>query len=162
MERKRLRMEEVVGLNVKARRSRRDWSQGRLREALEEQGVRLSRATIAQLESGTRPVSVSELLALGLALGVAPHVLLYPPSGADIERPNGEVLYGPHLSDWLLAPDNHDLTGAGEIERNAWLDGVRDRLTEEQWEGLSQPPRRRYLPDLDEEQQVTEDERSGG
>jgi transcriptional regulator with XRE-family HTH domain len=142
MERKRLRMEEVVGLNTKARRSRRDWSQGRLREALEEQGVRLSRATIAQLESGTRPISVSELLALGLALEVAPHLLLYPPSGADILRPNHEVLYGPDLSDWVLAPDNHELTGVGEIERNAWLDGVRDRLTEEQWQALSQSQRR--------------------
>lgn len=130
-------MEEVVGLNVKARRGRRDWSQGRLREALEEQGVRLSRATVAQLESGTRPISVSELLALGLALGVAPHILLYPASGADILRPNGEVLSAPEFSDWVLAPDHHSLTQPGEIERYAWLDGVRDRLTEDEWAGLS-------------------------
>src|SRR5438105_3343021 len=74
-------MTQVVGRNVREHRTRQRLSQDQLRVALGSRGIKLSRPTVAQLEAGKRPISVDEILALGLALGIAPHLLMYPPAG---------------------------------------------------------------------------------
>jgi transcriptional regulator with XRE-family HTH domain len=126
-------MAQVVGSNVGRLRGFKDWSQEMLRVRLAEFGISVSRPTIAQLEAGKRPISVDELLALGLALNVAPHLLLYPPRDTDVvtTKEGGDRFQGFLIADWLWNPDVHPFT-KGEAERRWWFDSLDlDRLSEE-------------------------------
>jgi hypothetical protein len=62
----------VAGLYILQRRDRVACGQGATK------GLPLSRSTINQLELGKRGISVDDLVTIGEALGVPPHVLLYP------------------------------------------------------------------------------------
>lgn len=122
VERDRLTMSEVVGQNVRAVRERLEWSQEEMRRHLSSYGLVVSRPTIAQLESGKRPISVDDLHSLARCLGVAPHLLLYPP-------PDSEVICGdhvtaaPNLARWLWDPESSMLTSApSTYERKSYLD----------------------------------------
>lgn len=98
-------MTQVVGQNVREFRLFRHLSQEQLTVGLAEQGIALSRPTIAQLESGKRPLSIDELLALGLTLGVAPHLFLYPPRGVRVGVNEEHSLQGWLVGGWLWDPD---------------------------------------------------------
>lgn len=67
----------VVAKRVRELRRRREWSAERLAEELTKLGIEWNRGVVTKLETGRREsVSVAELLALALALDVAPVNLL--------------------------------------------------------------------------------------
>jgi transcriptional regulator with XRE-family HTH domain len=130
-ERKRMTMTEVVGANVRRLRADRGWSQDLLRGLLEDFGVKLSRPTIAQLENGKRPLPVDELLALGLALGIAPHLLLYPPAWSDVAVTDDLALPGPALAAWLWTPDTMPPTAPDVSEQRMYSEAMTELLENE-------------------------------
>jgi transcriptional regulator with XRE-family HTH domain len=96
-------MSGVVGTNVRAARQARGWTQDRLVLEISRRGGSISKSSLTRIEPGDatgtqKSVSVDELVQLGLALGVAPLVLLCPPPGVDIAAPKGEAL----LDDYSL------------------------------------------------------------
>jgi hypothetical protein len=128
-----LTMNEIVGYNVRRIREALMWSQQRLRDELEDAGgISWSRATVAQTELGKRPITVNELLALALVLGVAPHLLLYPPPGTDVMF-GRVVAQGEWLADLLWDPDQSDWTRFPESEQRRWIlsSNLLDRLDPE-------------------------------
>lgn len=120
-----LTMTAIVGANVRQAREDLGWSQQELVDRLAEIGVNWSRPTVAQLELGKRGTTVDDLMAVALALEVAPHVLLYPPAGADVDVA-GEALPGPDLANWLFQPDQSPYSGEVErSERSVWFASAR-------------------------------------
>jgi transcriptional regulator with XRE-family HTH domain len=117
MERRRLTMTEVVGENVRRIRLSRRLSQEQLRVGLAERGIEWSRPTVAQMELGKRPLSVDELLVVALTLGVAPHLLLYPPPRTNVGISDKHALPNWVIAGWLFDPDDHGLSEAREVER---------------------------------------------
>ncbi len=98
-----------VGLRVREVRTRRKLTQQQLAEEMTTYGERWSQSICAQAEAGKRPISVAELLALGMALDVAPHLLLYPLPEADVQV--GETSVSSlMLTRWLWRPDRHPWT----------------------------------------------------
>lgn len=117
-----LTLNAIVGANVRHARERLGWSQEDLASRLAEVGVAWSRPTVAQLELGKRGTTVDDLLVVALAVGVAPHVLLYPPAGVDVGVAGDGVLPGPDLAHWLWAPDDSPYTEPENeaTERETW------------------------------------------
>ena len=70
----------AFGGRVKEARSRRDLSQVALAEMMTSAGYPMHHTTVAKLEAGTRPTSVSEVFALSAILGVRPADLLGEPA----------------------------------------------------------------------------------
>jgi transcriptional regulator with XRE-family HTH domain len=69
----------VIAARVRALRKDRGWSAERLADAMREVGVPFDKTVVANLETGRRRfVTVQELLALAVVLGVAPTHLLVP------------------------------------------------------------------------------------
>lgn len=69
----------TIGFRVKELRGRRGWTAAQLGAELHKRGTNWDRFAVANLESGKRQnVTVQELLALALALDVAPVNLLVP------------------------------------------------------------------------------------
>jgi transcriptional regulator with XRE-family HTH domain len=73
-------LDAVIATNVRARRAAARLRQPDLAKAMVRLGESAwnSEATVSKVEGGKRPVSVSELVALGLALGATPDELLDP------------------------------------------------------------------------------------
>jgi transcriptional regulator with XRE-family HTH domain len=73
-----------VGRKIAQRRQERGWSQGDLAKRL---ATALGRArdpsAISRAESGQRPLTVTELTAIAMVLGVGPADLLFPPQPVD-------------------------------------------------------------------------------
>ncbi len=69
---------KLLGKRVRAVRSRKDWSQQRLADEMELLGVPMDRSAVAKVETGARGVSIDEVFAFALALGVSPTALLVP------------------------------------------------------------------------------------
>jgi len=135
-------MTSVVAENVRGLRQRMGWTQDRLRQRLAEVGVRLSRPTVVALEQGKRSIDVSELLGLGLALGVAPHLLLYPHAGVDVvaaDDPSAPRYAGSEVADWLWDPDPNELSTAGLSERVEWheMAGIPERASSDVYQVLA-------------------------
>jgi transcriptional regulator with XRE-family HTH domain len=61
---------EKFGDVVREARERRDWSQRRLAELLDEAGVRLDPSAITRIERGTRDVKLREATAIASVLGI--------------------------------------------------------------------------------------------
>jgi transcriptional regulator with XRE-family HTH domain len=142
-------MTQVVAENVRRVRTQKGWSQEELRHRLGAVGRLVSRATVAAFESGDRSIGVSDLLALGLALGVAPHVLLYPQPRTTVlvnPEPNPKYeAYGARvIADWLWDPDGHELSTAGISEWTVWFASadVGDRVAPEDLKELTRKVRR--------------------
>jgi transcriptional regulator with XRE-family HTH domain len=141
-------MNQVVAGNVQRLRRRLGLTQEELRYRLDEQGVRVSRPTVVALEHGKRAIDVSELLALGAALGVAPHLLLYPRADEDVvaaDHPDARRFAGAEIADWIWDPDSHELSTAGFSEGTEWheLAGIPMRASAEDYRILSQLVRAR-------------------
>lgn len=70
---------ETIAQRVKELRARRGWTAAQLGKEMEKYGPRWDRFAVANLETGKRKnVTVSELMALALALDVAPTHLIIP------------------------------------------------------------------------------------
>lgn len=83
----------AIGERTKKLRRRKDWTAAELGKRMTELGVPWDRSIIANLENGRRKsVTVAELLALSIALDVAPVHLLIPPD-AGRYRPAPAVEY---------------------------------------------------------------------
>lgn len=136
MVQRKLTMSGIVGENIRRARAALGWSQQALAERLAEVGEPWSRATIAQLELGKRGATVDDLVVLALALGVAPHVLLYPPAGVDVAVAD-DVLPGPDLAHWIWSPDLSPYTDPEhepQTERSVWFASARvaEGMTDEE------------------------------
>jgi transcriptional regulator with XRE-family HTH domain len=137
-------MTEVVAGRVRDLRKERGWTQDDLREHLKLIGMKMSRPTVVALESGQRTIDVSELFALGVVLGVAPQLLMYPPPGTSVRiapdtHPRHALFPGREVADWLWDPDQHRLSTAGKGEWQIWFEsaGMADRMTPEAWRAAS-------------------------
>lgn len=71
----------VYQQRLKEIRGTRGWTQKRLAEEMGRIGYPMDRATIAKIETGKRPLEVSELVAFAYALGVEPASLFMPRGG---------------------------------------------------------------------------------
>jgi transcriptional regulator with XRE-family HTH domain len=69
---------EVYSRRLHGIRTRRGWTQQQLSAELDRIGFPMNRATIAKIETGKRPMEVSELVALAAALDVEPAALFLP------------------------------------------------------------------------------------
>lgn len=86
---------ERIGRRVAAYRKAAGMTGNDLSEVLRAHyGLNLSRSTIANLETGRRPVTVAELLAFAAAVGVSPVALVVPIESEDglLILPSGVVL----------------------------------------------------------------------
>jgi len=129
----------VVGRNVRLTREKRGWDLDRLADEMALFDVVLNPTTVAEIEEGWREVSVSELVVLGVVLGIAPHLLLYPRSNISVVIGPGqdgqasdagsleEALFDAetHLpsdefASWLWQPDGHTYTIADVSEESLW------------------------------------------
>ncbi|MFC8290062.1 helix-turn-helix domain-containing protein [Streptomyces sp. NPDC057242] len=77
-----------VGRAVARAREARSWDQAELVARLAAEGLALSQPILSRVEAGTRRVDVDELLALAVALGVAPVALLPAHSGPEPAAPD--------------------------------------------------------------------------
>jgi len=97
---------QVFARQLRRLRKKRGWSQKQLADLLQAQDVAINRATIARIESepdGTRAhnISVEDLLAVAIALGVNP-VELFVPQEADEVLSVGKTKLTPaEARDWL-------------------------------------------------------------
>ena len=145
-------MSEVVGKNVRRLRQEQGFTQQELADLMALWGVTWSRPTVAQMESGRRPLSVDELLALGCSLHVGPHLMLYPMPGVGVAM--GErVITAKELSNWLWDPDRSVRSFGRRSERRIWFESAEgaDRLTDDEieriaWE-IEDDERRRFGPE---------------
>lgn len=71
---------QVLAEELRKTRERRGWTQQALADRLEEIDLPIDRSTIAKIEANTRGVSVDEVLAFAIALGVPPMILMVPRS----------------------------------------------------------------------------------
>ncbi|APE35919.1 hypothetical protein BOX37_20440 [Nocardia mangyaensis] len=117
-----------IGQAVKALREGRTpkLSAAKLAEATEKCGYAMTKAQISDLELGRKKtVTVPELVALGLALGVPPAQLLYP------ELPDGKVEVWPGVESssiealqWFSGetdPQDIDSSAPPSADRTVWL-----------------------------------------
>jgi transcriptional regulator with XRE-family HTH domain len=146
-------MTQIVAENVRRLRLQLGWTQRELRDRLAAKGIGmdLSRPTIVALESGKRSIEVSELFALALVLGVAPHVLLYPQPGTNVrvdpesDEQTSSAYPGRWVADWLWDPDPQELSTAKVSELARWIEST-GRTTEEALEEANRGARRRSRP----------------
>lgn len=89
----------VIAARVRSLRQRHGWSADQLAERMTAAGVPWSRIIVTKLETGRRPsVSVEEMLALALVLGVAPVHLVVPTTGDEADP--YEVAPGRPVAAW--------------------------------------------------------------
>ena len=128
----------LVGRNVRRFRLARDWTFDRLCDELAVLGCAWPPDRVESTEAGSIEISVTEILGLSVALGVAPQLLLYPPANVRVALssdapiagqaagPEDELIdaethvSGTELADWLWSPDDHPNTHANVIERASW------------------------------------------
>ncbi len=138
----------VVGRNVRRTREMRGWDLDRLADEVALFDIVWTAPHIAEIEEGWRDVSISELVVLGVVLGVAPHLLLYPAPNTSVFVGPGQIdrdvagdgledavldaethLPGGTFAAWLWEPDAHLYTLADVSEETLWsesLDGQDD------------------------------------
>jgi transcriptional regulator with XRE-family HTH domain len=87
----------VVGRQVKTVREQLLLSQADLAQRLRDLDVRIDQATIARLETGSRRISVDEVLALAVALGVNPLFLFAASFTRETVQVTPTITAGPQL-----------------------------------------------------------------
>ncbi|MEU3340695.1 helix-turn-helix transcriptional regulator [Streptomyces sp. NPDC006668] len=132
-----------VAANVKRLREARGLSTTRLAAAVEELGQSIPATGITRIEKGQRRVDSDDLVALALALNVAPIALLLPPRwGSDTVELTPTVEVSAQVA-WLWAQGE---APAAEAPSNT--DDAEDAAYWRQWESyqaLSLPPERRGI-----------------
>lgn len=104
---------EVVADNIKRLRKNRGWSQLELAEAVEQQGLAMSKSTISRFEQGgaareggppgrSREPDLEQLFGVAAAFGVSPVALLMPPSDVDVRVGRALALPSQSYREWLL------------------------------------------------------------
>ena len=63
----------IVGLRVREARTKAKFTQAKLAAELQLMGIRIDRSMVAKIESGIRPVSDIEIIAIAKVLGVSIH-----------------------------------------------------------------------------------------
>ncbi len=130
----------LVGQNVRHARERRGWDRERLAEEANFVDIEWDAAAIASIEQGTRDITVSDLVALAVMLGIAPHLLMYPKpdvvialGAAPPDLPGDSAameeallfaethLTAAELADWIWDPDGHPNTHIEVSERDLWV-----------------------------------------
>jgi transcriptional regulator with XRE-family HTH domain len=91
---------EAAADSVRLLRNRRGWTQQELADRLAEVGVEIERSTIAKIEQGVRTVTLDEVFALALVLGVAPSVLMLPRDGLVAVTPT-DAAANLHALEWV-------------------------------------------------------------
>lgn len=83
-----------LGRRLKVLRGERGWSQERLAEELRARGFQMHQMTVSKIETGRRPVTVSEVFELAAVYRIDPMVLWHLPVTAE---------HHPSLSDMRAA-----------------------------------------------------------
>lgn len=73
------RFEESIGRKVRLLREERGWSQTELARRLSDLGLDMHQTTVAKMESGRRPLRVSEAVAITQALKIPANTLFWLP-----------------------------------------------------------------------------------
>jgi transcriptional regulator with XRE-family HTH domain len=73
---------EVFGLRLRETRRARDLTQAQLASLMTENGIRMSKVSLLEIEKATRGLLLDEALALAAVLNAVPAHLLTPPQGA--------------------------------------------------------------------------------
>lgn len=117
--------EGVVADRVRAVRESRVGSVRQLSSRLEENGYRLIPSGISKIENGDRGVSVGDLLALALALGITPAALLCDLNGAKVALTETVSVQPADLLLWLwgeqTTPGTDDPTAGTHVHPGAQL-----------------------------------------
>ena len=131
-------MATVVGINARLVRERRGWDQDRVADEAAFLDLEWDVESIELFESGGIDTSVSDLLRLATVLGVAPHLLLYPPPGTavyighqgDEPQKTNELedivldaethISASELANWIWNPDPHSNTHVDLPEIDLW------------------------------------------
>lgn len=130
---------QLVGRNLKLARESRGWDWERLADEAEILDIDWDASAVAGFEQGTRDVTVSDLVTLGIMLGIAPHLLMYPEPNTIItlgaNQPDAvsgsagmedAILFAEthvtavDLANWIWSPDEHRYTHAGVSEGDLW------------------------------------------
>lgn len=140
-----LRLSAVVGRNVQRARLDRGWDRERLCDEAALLDLDFSAASLERIENGSEDLSVVEMVALAVLLGVAPHLLMYPPADATIavggpgtyvgrgDRPEALLLEAEthigadEFADWIWDPDGHVRTLVSIEESELWSAARRAR-----------------------------------
>jgi transcriptional regulator with XRE-family HTH domain len=69
---------EAAAEELRRVRTRKDWNQQQLADALRKLGAPIDRATISKIETGERRITLDEVFWFAFALGVSPHALILP------------------------------------------------------------------------------------
>jgi transcriptional regulator with XRE-family HTH domain len=101
---------EHVAEAVSMLRRRRGWDQRTLAEHVAEAGRSMTASVVGKIEAGTRRVDSDDLVALAVALGVAPARLLLA-AGGDPEEPQAPTGEGP-----IAAAVRDDIEALGELD----------------------------------------------
>ena len=140
-----LTLSAVVGRNVQRARLDRGWGRERLCDEAALLDLDFSAASLERLENGSEDLSVAQMVALAVLLGVAPHLLMYPPAdamisvggaGTDVgrdDRPEAVLLgaethiHADEFADWIWDPDGHIRTLVNIEESELWSAARRAR-----------------------------------
>lgn len=99
-------LSDVVAMNVRTNRARRELSQRELAERMTALGHTWSQAKASELERGERAILVDELAALALALGVTVPALLMPDDGVELDYGHPEAAMNAEVARaWLRGDD---------------------------------------------------------
>lgn len=107
---------EVLRRRVLELRNHRHWTQDEFAARMTEYGMPWWRATVAKIETGTRQVTVDELVCMALVLGVSPIALLIPEQPIEQMRlaPN-TVTASAHAWNWMAGDQPMGGTHPGDV-----------------------------------------------
>ncbi|MGW0920069.1 helix-turn-helix domain-containing protein [Streptomyces sp. NPDC002755] len=112
--------DEVVAENARRVREYRGLTQARVAELAAEAGYELGEMAVWSLEKGRRKTKISDLYALGSALGVAPESLLR--EGFDMEGGPAEVDYEVRLDGGTIESVTADTS---YVDSDGWINFFR-------------------------------------
>jgi len=103
---------QVYPRRLRGIRTKRGWTQKRLAEELDRIAFPMNRATIAKIESGKRPMEVSELVALATALDVTPAALFLPLDPGSVALTDGVTVDAATAATWVAGDAPLDAANA--------------------------------------------------
>ncbi len=105
-------------MNIKALRNEAGWTQERLAGAMAAAGFSWKRITCAEVEVGSRRISLEELLGIAMLFSVPALELLIPDDSVALDMPMADVK-GPQVEELLLGSGGR--LGRGGVEWTAPL-----------------------------------------
>jgi len=93
---------EAAAEELRRVRTRKDWNQQQLADALRKLGAPIDRATISKIETGERRITLDEVFWFAYALGVSPAALMLPRSyGSRVAVTPTDSIETQQAMDWL-------------------------------------------------------------